>query len=364
MSKRIFSTLAAALGVVILSASAALAGLAVPGNYQSEGGYGNDWTPADAPYMTDMGGGIFELPLSGLTGAVSLSRFNFKILDDGGTPPAQFGTDPEVPNNGPGSPDNWFVTNATGSATITLDRNTYNDGFFPTHDRISVSTDATEFSNYYATGNWMDEAGGAGDWNAGDPLFAMTDQGGGLWSVDATISTPGTYQFKATANGIFDFQWGTNGRLNDSANLQFVTVAPNQDVTFMLDVSKGAIAYSTDTFLDGDTDNDGVVEFEDDFFPIRDHWLESTFLRADGNLDNTGDSEGIVDITDFRQWKNACTLVGCATPAGMAAAFASLGASTVPEPSSLVIAIIAGMWLMTGARKRQRQMTSLTECSA
>jgi hypothetical protein len=177
----------------------------------------------------------------------------------------------------------------------------------------------------------------------------MSDQGGGLWAVDATISTPGSYAFKATAAGgaePFDFQWGTNGRLVDSANLQFNAVAADQVFTFMLDVSKGAIGFTTDTFLEGDTNNNTVVELEPDFGPIRDNWLKETFLRAEGNLDNTGDSEGIVDIADFRQWKNAWN----GPPEAVAAAFASLGA--VPEPSSVALAVLAGV-VMAGRRRRR-----------
>ena len=361
MENRIFCTFAVALGTALLSASVSLAGYEVPGNYQDEAGYGNDWTPATAPAMNDLGGMLYELPLTGLTGAVSLSRFNFKILDDQGNPPPEFGVDPEVPNNGPGSPDNWFVTNASGGATIMLDRKTYTDGFLPAKDRISVSTDATEFTSFYATGTWEDEAGGTlGDFSGGDPLFQMSNLGGDLWGVDVTISTPGSYSFKATADADFAYQWGTNGRLNDSANYSFITVAADQEVTFMLDLAKGAIGFSTDTFLDGDTNNDGMVEFEADFGPIRDNWLNSSFLRADGNIDNTGASEGIIDITDFRQWKNACEANPgtCILPSGgMGAAFASLG-GVVPEPSSMVLAVVAGLSLMAGSRKRRRRTAS------
>ena len=216
---------------------AAWADLAVPGNYQTAGGYGSDWSPNNAPLMNDLTGGLFDLSLTGLAAS---TRYNFKIVDDEGTPPPAWG-DPEVPNNGPGSPDNWFLTDAGGAATIMLDRNTYSDGFLPDTDRIVVSTDSTEFSSFFAVGDWMDEAGGAGDWNPADPMFAMTAQGGGLWSVDVTISAIGSYSYKATG-GSFDSQWGTNGRLNNSANWSFATTVANEPVTFLLDVSKGAIS--------------------------------------------------------------------------------------------------------------------------
>jgi len=349
MEKRTLSVLAAALGIAFLSASVSLGALAVPGDFQNEAGFGNDWTPETAGLMTDLGGGLHELAVTiSPPPATPLTRFQFKVLDDGGTPPASW-SDPEIPNNGGGSPNNWFVTNAAGSATIKVDRNTYSDGFVPAKDRITISTDTTAFTNFYATGSWMSEAGGV-DWAAGNPAFAMTNAGGNLWSVDAVISTPGSYEFKATANGTFDFQWGANGRNTNASNFPFTTVAVNQEVTFLLDVGKGAISYSTETFLLGDTDTDGTIELSD-FYPIRDNWLNETFLRALGNLDNTGASQGVVDITDFRQWKNACTLAGCTSGAGMASALASLGLP-VPEPGCLTLTLVAAIGWLAGARKR------------
>jgi hypothetical protein len=126
----------------------------------------------------------------------------------------------------------------------------------------------------------------------------------------------------------------------------------------------------------GDVDDDGDVDLVEsvmdgdgvsDFDIIRMNWLETnasfgmTLLRSDGDLNENGE----VGIEDFREWKNACTLVSCATGAGMAAAFASLGAGgTVPEPTSAALAIFAGIGLMTGARKRQRRTTSRAGCDA
>ena len=239
MVKAKFWLLTGAAAIACCMAPAAWAGLAAPGNYQVANGGSGDWDPPNAPVLNDLTGGLYDLPLTGLPAS---TRYEFKILDDEGTPPPNWG-DPEVPNNGPGSPNTWFRTSASGDATIMLDRNTYSDGFLPATDRIVVSTDS-EFSSFFATGDWMTQAGGAGNWNAGDPLFAMASQGGGLWSVDATIATPGTYLFKATA-GDFAWQWGNNGRLGDAGNWSFETTVANQPVTFYLDVSKGAIAFGT-----------------------------------------------------------------------------------------------------------------------
>ena len=339
MEKRIFSTLILALGFVLLAAPVSQAALWMPGDHQIANGGAGNWDPPTAPGLTDQGGGVYDLALSSLTGATAGQRFQFKILDDEGNPPPAWG-DPELS----GGSNSWFLTDGTGSATVAIDTNTYSDGLLPAANRITVSTDLTVVPGFFATGSWMTEAGGAADWDAGDSLFEMTDQGGGLWSVDATIDTPGTYEFKIT-KGDFDGQWGKDGRGTDSENWVFDVVAADQDFTFLLDISKGAIGFSTDTFVPGDTDGDTIVELEDDFGPIRDNWLNSTFLRAEGNLDNTGASEGIIDIADFRQWKNAFN----GPPSAIAAAWASLG--VVPEPSSMLLASFAGV-LLAGVRRR------------
>ena len=79
----------------------------------------------------------------------------------------------------------------------------------------------------------MNEAGGAADWVNNNPMFALTNQGGGLWTRNVVISTAGTYQYKATANGWAN-QWGTNGHNNDAATFAFTTTAPNQAVRLLL----------------------------------------------------------------------------------------------------------------------------------
>jgi hypothetical protein len=341
MEKKTFHALALALGATLLCTSTAQATLVVPGTYQTETGTAIDWDPPTAPPMieTPAASGKYTLNLAGLTGAVLGTSFNFKILDDQGAPPAEWGNPELTPV------DSWFHTDAAGNASITVDTNTYSDGYQPATNRVTVSNDPVAVAGFYATGTWMTEAGGAADDAPGDPLFQMTAQGGGLYSVQATISEPGSYNWKAT-RGDFGGQWGLNGRNNNASTWAFNTFEANQQVTFLLDVSKGAISYSTIAVLAGDTDNDGVVELEEDFGPIRDNFLELTTLRSDGDLT----LDGVVDVLDFHEWKTAWLAEG-GSAAEIASAFASL---SIPEPSSAAIALMACLGLAVRARRRCR----------
>lgn len=329
-------------------ATVSWAALAVTGDFQDEAGFGGDWTPAAAPLMNDLTGGFFDLSLTGLA---PKTRYQFKILDDEGTSPPAFG-DPEVPDNGPGSPNVWFVSNGAGEVTLNLDRNgDPNDGFQRADDRITASTDSDPnvFVGFFATGNWESELGGS-DFSGNDPNFALSNAGGNLWTIDFSVPVTGTYEIKATGDigsgGDFAYQWGTNGRLSDSANLAFSVTDPNQVFTFSLDLDKGAIAIDSGGFLPGDTNNDGVVDLVNDFTPIQDNWFNQTFLRSEGNLDNEGTSEGIVDITDFRQWKQAYAAT-LPLSGGLSAAV-----TAVPEPSTLGLALMIGIGMLGRARRR------------
>lgn len=343
MEKRILCTLVIALGTMMLSATNSQAIVGNPwiaGDFQTELGQSGDWNPAQGILLTDPNtDGIYDVTLGPLTGAVAGTRFQYKILDDSGSPPPAWG-DPELtPTNG------WFLTNGTGSATISINTNTYNDGLLPATNRVIVSTDATEIASFHATGSWMNEASGGavGDWTNNSPTFQLVNMGGGLFEVDVTIDTPGTYEYKVT-KGDWDGQWGAQGRSVNAQNIQFDVVAANQNFTFILDLAKGAVGFTTDTFTPGDTNGNTIVDMND-FYPIRDNWLKPTFLRAEGNLVNTGASAGVVDIADFREWKNAYN----GALSDVVAAWNSL--SAVPEPSSILLISLAGL-MLSGRRLR------------
>jgi len=205
-------------------------------------------------------------------------------------------------------------------------------------NRIIIDTD---IDTWTVIGNFQTQLGSLTDFNNADANTAMaeTSPGSGVYELTATIPTPGAYSFRVVETGTF-FGVGTDQRRDDANNLDFNIFENDQEVTFRYDSTKGAFGFFTDAVLLGDTDNDGVVEFEDDFGPIRDNFLTATSLRAEGDLDFSG----FVDIRDFREWKNAFQ----GDPALIAQALSQL--SAVPEPSTLMLlglAAIAG-----GVRRR------------
>jgi Concanavalin A-like lectin/glucanases superfamily len=92
----------------------------------------------------------------------------------------------------------------------------------------------------------------------------------------------------------------------------------------------------------GDTDGDEVVEFEDDFGPIRDNFRNAVTSRAQGDLV----ANGRVDFDDFRQWKTAFLATG-GSLAGLDLSFGN-----VPEPSALFLSILGLLWFCHRAPRR------------
>ena len=322
-----------ATGLVFFSINLAAFGqrnFYVPGAFQG-------WDPPTSGLMTETtsGSGIYELLVTGLTeGAL----YEFKILEDLSGDGANWSNpdDPEVtPNN------SWFVNvGTTGETTITLDTNDYTgvDDFLPSLNRIIISEDVAEWN---AVGDFMTEAGGLDDWINDDPLFSMIDDGNGLYSLDLTIDTPGSYQYRAVNTGSFTGV-GTDQRRNDAVNLEFFTFEVDQDVTLLFDATRGAISFETTAVLEGDTNGNFTVELVD-FDPIRDNWLENTFIRSEGDLV----PDGVVDILDFRQWKDACIAANCASSSQIVDAFNSL-----PEPSGAALWFSAAAALFLTRRRK------------
>ena len=220
--KRLTALAAAVLGTAAL-ANTASAALVIAGSMQG-------WDPGTGIVMTDMGGGLHQVDITGLTPG---AQHKFKILDDQGSGPAAWG-DPEVTPN-----DAWLTGDSDGIVTVRLNRGPINDGMGPTTDRLGISMDSFIPQ---LVGNFMNEAGGAGDWNPTDPSFNMTSLGGGAFSKTLTISTPGTYEVKTTDGTGWDRQFGTGGFSNNQGVLLFTTTMPGEQVTVLANPGMGTFS--------------------------------------------------------------------------------------------------------------------------
>jgi hypothetical protein len=201
---------ASAVATMVNLAAAVSAAFVVPGSYTNP-----MWNPPTAPVMleTSPGSGIFSHYVTGLNnGAIE----EFKILEDTDNNP-MWGDSEITPNNV------RLYGDADGDATITY---ALGSGVWVDSDGIPLQV----------VGNFMIAAGGAADWNPSDPAFAMTSRGDGLYTFDATIAAPNTYEFKATDGSGWDHQVGTDGFRRNATTLFFSTTQANENVRFFVDI--------------------------------------------------------------------------------------------------------------------------------
>lgn len=178
--------------------------------------------------MSDSGG-VFTYTASGLSNGI---LYEFKVLDNEGTLPTNWG-DPEI------VPINTALWgDATGTSLITVNTNINNKA-----GNASVWITSNN-APLQAVGDFMNEAGGASDWNPKDSTFNMTPQGAGYYTYTANISTPGTYEFKAndgTGTTGWEHQVGLGGVNNDAATINFTTTSNDQQVTLFVDLTNQSI---------------------------------------------------------------------------------------------------------------------------
>ena len=173
----------------------------------------NGWS-ANGTLMTDMGGGIWSATLSGLTPG---SESQFQVTDGSWGSwftPAQH---------------SWLFADGSGNATVSIDLNSYADGWTVSADRITTSVDPGAWNAVGAWNGWN---------NAADP---MTSLGGGIYELQKIIATPGFYGFKATQSGGWNYQVGADGRNVNAGELTFTTTVANQEVDMFLNAVNGTI---------------------------------------------------------------------------------------------------------------------------
>jgi hypothetical protein len=95
----------------------------------------------------------------------------------------------------------------------------------------------------------------------------------------------------------------------------------------------------------GDTNGNGLVE-PNDLTPIRDNWRLTGRTRQQGNL--SGDTAGLVDFVDFREWKTAI-LAGGGSLDGVDLSF-----TAVPEPAAVLL-VLVGAFGLCGCRATRRR---------
>lgn len=205
-----------ALAAVLLVAAPALADFASPGEP-------NSWD--FNTLMTDMGGGIWQYSWTGFTDTTPPTTL-FDVLSVPGD------WDSKVHPAG----NQWVHQDLSDGNTLTLDTNTYADGWYPDTNRIGV--DYEDATSWVAVGDFQDEVGGA-DWDNASAITAMSAMGGGIYMYEATLP-PGTYQYKATVSGTWD-AIGLSSRNVNSDNYGFDVTAENPTARMWVDVYDGTV---------------------------------------------------------------------------------------------------------------------------
>ncbi len=223
--KLALSALAISVGFVPCHSQAALI---VAGSLQDEqGGNQNDWDPPTSTLVMNEKSGVFTVTAANLTAGTA---YEFKVLDDHGSGPARWDDTQVIPIN------TLAYGGSNGTVSITVDTNLTNSRGYA---QVWVNSDVATLQ---VVGDFMDEAGGSADWNPTDPAFVMTSRGNGRYTFTTTISTPGTYQFKATNGAGWDYQVGTDGASADAATYRFTTTRTGEKVEMSIDLGTRKLA--------------------------------------------------------------------------------------------------------------------------
>ena len=292
----------------------------VAGDLQTEQGDPSDWDVANSSLVMTESAGIHTVTVNNLTNGVA---YDFKVVNDEGNPPVAWGDHEITPNQ------LTVIGDADGTVTITVDTNAINNlGEYATW----INFDGAPLQ---VVGDFMNEAGGAADWDPSDPAFDMTDEGNGYYTFDAIISTPGIYQFKASFGNGWDDQVGTDGFNNNAITKGFQTTTPNEAVTLFVDLANRLLGIEPDA-IPGDLDGDGFVGI-DDLNLVLSNWNQAV---PPGNplADPSGDNfVGIDDLNAVLGNWNA------GTPPNTSA--------NIPEPATLTLIVVG---VLTTLRRHRR----------
>lgn len=212
---------------LVLVLAVALMATPALGDYASPG-EPNGW---DAnTLMTDMGGGIWEYTFTGFEDTFEPERTCFDILSI----PGDFESKVHPSGN------QWVSLDGDGGNTLSLDTNTYADGWYPVTNRVGVAFEA--YDSWTAVGDWQDGTPDydEGDWVNNDPNTLMQPQGGGIYMFESDPLEAGWYQYKAVRTGAWD-AIGGNSRNVNADNFWFEVTAEDPIAEMWVDVYTGTI---------------------------------------------------------------------------------------------------------------------------
>lgn len=126
----------------------------------------------------------------------------------------------------PGS-NGRVVVDAAGEITFNFFPDMFNDGWFPTENRVGYEDPGMH--------GW-DIMGSFNDWS--EPVTVLADMGNGLYVGDTVVAEPGAYEFKFRKEGDWSIAIGDDFG-NAAANIPFETTGANEVVTFSLDLPNG-----------------------------------------------------------------------------------------------------------------------------
>jgi uncharacterized repeat protein (TIGR01451 family) len=241
MKRRYWLVMIAVLALLVVSAPWAAA--APP--YFLKGDF-NAWGISDPMIETYPGSHIYTAPyMFGEAG-----RHEWKASDEGWS------------EYWPGSGNSWmYATGGNQANNFYLDQNSYDDGWWPQTN--IVSTDATPPTAWTAVGDWQ-------GWDIGNAATAMTDVGGGIYSLVYDIAVPATYQYKAVNTGSWDAV-GADGIGVNANTLLFTTTVPSQPVRFKVNPAAGRIRVDVlDELVINELDADQVSTDAAEFIELYD----------------------------------------------------------------------------------------------
>ncbi len=213
MTRLMMAATAAALALC----GAAQADFFLPGEY-------NGWDLANAPAMSETapGSGVFTYSFAWSPN----TRTEVKITGNQG----DWDSGPHPEGN------NWLVSDGSGNTQITLDTNSYADGWSPASNRVYSSTNP---STWTATGSFLSAIGGS-DWDNASAQGAMSASGG-FYRLVIPFIADGTYDWKPVVTGSWDSVGSVSSNNVNANNAQFTTGGGNNTVYLDVDPSNGTI---------------------------------------------------------------------------------------------------------------------------